>query len=66
MSRLHARGAEEGVEEVVLLDPQQRQLAEDGSDSRGGQDVATIVLQHRDGSCRHPLPPTPPSPHPSC
>lgn len=49
----------------MLLDSQQRQLAADGSDSRGGQDVATVVLQHRDGSCRHALPPTSPPSTPS-
>lgn len=36
----------------MLLDADQRQLAPDGSDSRAGEDVASIVLQHSNGSSR--------------
>ena len=39
--------AAEEEEQVVLLDAQQRQLAADGSDSCGGEDVAWIELRHR-------------------
>lgn len=59
----------------MLLDADQRQLAPDGSDSRAGEDVASIALQHSNGSTRYanclarvlpqsPSQPPPPAPCP--